>query len=117
MLKVLVIHLPQSLLIHAYVPIPSAIKHCQQLLSLKTRINYCHPTITTFLVMCCCFQSLPVHLWCIIPYFVPGKSAGVILCKVHIAKVCCFTFAASALLNRLEHLSNQFGAGMWNWKW
>lgn len=108
-----------------HVSIPSAIKHlsearsvsfptCQQLLSQ----DYCHPTITIFLVMycCCCFPSLQLHLWCSIPYFLPGKPAGVILCKVHIAKKCCVTFAASALLNRLEHLSNQFGRRIWNWK-
>lgn len=65
--------------------------------------------------MCCCFPPLPVHL-VQYPYFLPGKSAVITLCKVHIAKVCCITFAASALLNRLEHLSNQFGGGIWKRK-
>ena len=72
-----------------------------------------------FLATCCCFLSLPVRLWCRAissPDLLPGRSAGVVLCKVQSAKVCCITSATSALLHRLEHMSNQFGRGRRNWK-
>lgn len=78
--------------------------------------HYCHPTITTFLVMCCCFPSLPAHLWYSILIFFQENQLELLCAKSTLQRVCCITFAASALLNRLEHLSNQFGGGIWKRK-